>query len=139
MKKSNENIVPLDFSPIEEQCRQLSETFRVSLHLAQSLENLLSSSKSISKHLIGKVNSINIPISGKIFINVSHIFKIGLLVLKKSSLKSTMITPISSLNTKTSFKTSTMKFSSVSPKLVEIFYISVIEMNNGIFKPLSIL
>lgn len=31
MKKSNENLVPLDFSPVEEQCRQLSETFRVDI------------------------------------------------------------------------------------------------------------
>ena len=31
MKKSNENLIPLDFSPIEEQCRQLSETFRVGI------------------------------------------------------------------------------------------------------------
>lgn len=139
MKKSNENVVPLDFSPIEEQCRQLSETFRVSLHCLSSLGNLLSSSKSINKHLIGKVNSISIPISGKISINVSNISKLGLLMLKKSSLKSTMTMPISSLNTKTSFKTSMMKFFSVSPKPVEIFYTFVIEMNNGIFKLLSIL
>jgi hypothetical protein len=31
MKKSNENSIPLDFSPIDEQYRQLADTFEVNL------------------------------------------------------------------------------------------------------------
>lgn len=139
MKKANENIVPLDFSPIEEQCRQLSENYRVSIPSLRSLDQLLSSSKSINKHRIGKVNFSSIPLSGEISITVSNIFKIGSIMLKKSSMKSTMITRISSLNTRTSFKISTMKFFSVLLKPVEISYTFVIAMNNEIFKPRSIL
>ena len=29
MKKSNENLIPLDFSPVDEQYRQLVDTFEV--------------------------------------------------------------------------------------------------------------
>jgi len=31
MKKSNENLIPLDFSPVDEQFRQLTDTFHVNI------------------------------------------------------------------------------------------------------------
>lgn len=31
MKKSNENLIPLDFSPVDEQFRQLIDTFDVNI------------------------------------------------------------------------------------------------------------
>lgn len=36
MKSANENLIPLDFSPVDEQYRQLSDTFHV--RFIQSLE-----------------------------------------------------------------------------------------------------
>jgi hypothetical protein len=33
MKKSNEDLIPIDFSPVDEQYRQLADTFHVNIFL----------------------------------------------------------------------------------------------------------
>jgi hypothetical protein len=93
MKKSNENLIPLDFSPVDEQFHQLIDTFHVNIfknHFFFS-KFLFSISKSMNKHLIGKINSINIHNYGKIFINVYKIYNNGSIKHKILLMKNMMI------------------------------------------------
>jgi hypothetical protein len=101
MKKSNENLIPLDFSPVDEQCRQLADTFHVNISkMVFSLTVSFSLSKSINKHLNGKNNSANILNYGEIFINVYNIYKNGLIKHKILLMKNMMIMHILFVNIK---------------------------------------
>jgi hypothetical protein len=140
MKKSNENLIPVDFSPVDEQYRQLSDNFRVNIFQTYFSPILLFifPRKSMNKLLIGKNNSLNIPNYGKIFINVYNIYKNGSIKPKLSSAKNMMIMLISFVNIKIFFKPSTMIFYLVLPNPDVIYYIFERKMNRKNFNFSSI-
>ena len=135
MKKSNENSIPVDFTPVDEQIRQLVDTLTVISFFFFFYEIYLtfSLSKSPINHLIGKVNSIITFNSGRIFINVFVIYKNGSIKLKQLSVKNTMITRISFVNIKNSYTIKTMIFFINLLNRAEIFCIFVNPMNNERF------
>ena len=69
MKRANENLVALNFAPIDDQYRQLVDTFEVLFPLISILHGIFSS-KFVNKLPIGKKNSLNTVNYGKISINV---------------------------------------------------------------------
>ena len=73
MKKANENLVQLNFTPVDEQYKQLFDTFDVCILqniLFLFINFFLIVSKFVNKHPIGKKNLVNILDYGKIFINI---------------------------------------------------------------------
>jgi hypothetical protein len=73
MKKANENLSQLNFAPVDDQYKQLVDTFDVCILqniLFLFINFFLISSKFPNKHPIGKKNLVNILNYGKIFINV---------------------------------------------------------------------